>query len=117
MAFWPVAPGVIVLAPALLVHGAGHGLYQVGYTDHIVAALHARDRGVAGSLTVLTRTIGVTLSAVALTSVLHQLEARAAATGQAAPAAFHAAFQTLFLWSGLLLAAFVVFSLMRRKRR
>lgn len=117
MAFWPLQPTMLTLAPALILHGLGHGLFQVGYTDHIVAALHARDRGVAGSLTVLTRTIGVIFSAVFLTGALQALETRHLAAGLANLAAFHAAFRELFLGTGLLLAAFVALSLLRGEKR
>lgn len=110
MAFWPITPAMPTLAPGLLLHGLGIGLFQVGYADHIVAALHARDRGVAGSLTVLTRTIGVIASAMILTSALQALEARHLAAGLAAGAAFHTAFRSVFQASGLLLAGFVVLS-------
>lgn len=116
IAFWPMTPTMLTLAPGLLLHGLGIGLFLVGYTDHIVASLRARDRGVAGSLTVLTRTIGVIASAVILTSALQALEARQLAAGLAAGAAFHAAFRSVFLGSGLLLAGFVMFSALRRPR-
>jgi MFS family permease len=116
MAFWPMAPTMAVLAPGLLLHGLGIGLFQVSYTDFIVATLRARDRGVAGSLTVLTRTIGVIAAAVILTSALQALEARHLASGLAAIEAFHTAFRTVFLSSGLLLAAFVAFSAFSGKR-
>jgi MFS family permease len=116
IAFWPAAPTLLILAPGLLLHGLGVGLFQVSYTDFIVATLRARDRGVAGSLTVLTRTIGVIAAAVILTSVLQALEARHLASGLAATEAFHAAFRTVFLSSGLLLAAFVAFSAFRGTR-
>jgi Na+/melibiose symporter-like transporter len=116
IAFWPAAPSMIALAPGLLLHGAGIGLFQVGYTDFIVASLHARDRGVAGSLTVLTRTIGVILAAVMLSSALQTVEVRYLAEGLAANEAFHAAFRTVFLYSGLLLLGFVAFSGLRATR-
>jgi len=117
MAFWPAAPGMLALAPGLVLHGLGIGLFQVGYADHIVASLNARDRGVAGGLTVLTRTIGVIVSAALLTSALQMLEARHLAAGLGATAAFHAAFRELFLGSALVLAAFVAFSAIRKGRR
>jgi predicted MFS family arabinose efflux permease len=107
MAFWPMTPAMPMLAPALILHGLGIGLFQVGYADLIVARLRERDRGVAGSLTVLTRTIGVIASAVILTSALQALEATEA---------FHTAFRTVFMASGLLLAGFVVFSAFSNKQ-
>jgi MFS family permease len=116
MAFWPMAPTMAILVPGLILHGLGIGLFQVSYADLIVATLRARDRGVAGSLTVLTRTIGVIAAAMILTSALQILEAGHLASGLAATEAFHAAFRTVFLSSGLLLAAFVAFSTFRGKQ-
>lgn len=108
---WPLAPSLaqwVMLLAGLFVHGIGIGLFQVCYTDSVLAALPARDHGVAGSLTMLTRTIGVTLSAVVLSSVFRLLEAAHLAEGRGATEAFHAAFQTVFMFSGLLLALFAL---------
>ncbi len=116
MAFWPAEPSIAALIPGLVLHGMGIGFFQVGYADFIVASLHARDRGVAGSLTVLTRTIGVIISAVVLSSALQVLEARHLADGLAAGDAFHAAFRWVFVGSGLLLAAYVAITAYRAAR-
>ena len=113
IAWWPMAPHMAMLVPGLLLHGLGIGLFQVSYADFIVATLRERDRGVAGSLTVLTRTVGVIAAAVILTSVLQALEARHLAAGDTAAVAFHAAFRSVFAVSGLLLAAFLALSARR----
>jgi MFS family permease len=42
----------------LAVQGAGLGLFQLAYSDIVTAALPLGDRGVAGSLVMLTRTFG-----------------------------------------------------------
>ena len=47
--------------------GIGLGLFQLAYSDIVTAALPLRDRGVAGSLVLLTRTLGtVTAASVVL---------------------------------------------------
>lgn len=52
---------------ALFLQGIGSGLFQLGYSDTVTAALPLRDRGVAGSLVLLTRTLGtVTAASVVL---------------------------------------------------
>jgi hypothetical protein len=96
------------LAAALLLHGVGFGLFQVAYADLIIAALPRGDRGVAGSLTMLTRTIGVVVSAVILSSAAQALEVRHLAAGRSALDAFHAAFGSVFIYTGLALTAFLV---------
>jgi MFS family permease len=52
---------------ALVVQGVGLGLFQLAFSDIVTAALPLRDRGVAGSLVLLTRTFGtVTAASVVL---------------------------------------------------
>src|SRR5262249_42294807 len=51
------ATSLATIALGLLAQGAGLGLFQVGYTDYVAARLPIAQRGVAGSLTMLTRTI------------------------------------------------------------
>jgi hypothetical protein len=47
----------------------GQGLLTVAYTDIVTATLPPRDRGVAGSLSLLTRTIGIVAGASVLTAL------------------------------------------------
>ena len=61
------APPLAVLVPALLVQGFGQGLFQVAFLDIVTGTLPASARGVAGSLGMLTRTIGVVIGASVLT--------------------------------------------------
>jgi len=68
-------PTVLRLA-ALLVGGVGLGLFQLGYSDIVTAALPLRDRGVAGSLVLLTRTLGNVTSASVVFLVFEILNAR-----------------------------------------
>ena len=48
---------------ALAVQGVGLGLFQLGYSETVTAALPLSDRGVAGSLVLLTRTFGTVTAA------------------------------------------------------
>ena len=98
-----------------MVQGAGVGLFQVAYTDTVIALLPRHDRGVAGSLTILTRTIGILVGAAALTAALHAFEYRGLAAGQWDRDAFLGAFQSVFRWSALLFAAFFAFASVRRR--
>jgi MFS family permease len=67
--------GIVVLL--LVVEGLGQGLLTVAYTDLVTDTLPVRDRGVAGSLALLTRTLGIVSGA----SVLTALHAHAAGGG------------------------------------
>lgn len=56
----------------LIVQGIGLGLFQLAYSDIVTAALPLRDRGVAGSLVLLTRTLG-TVSAASIVLMVFEI--------------------------------------------
>lgn len=87
------APGLALLIPALLIQGFGQGLFQVAFLDIVTATLPPGARGVAGSLGMLTRTVGVVVGASVLTLVFRTLLAGPAA------AAFLPAFQGVFVFA------------------
>jgi MFS family permease len=60
---WTEQTPTILRIAGLAVQGVGLGLFQVAYTDIVTAALPLRDRGVAGSLALLTRTLGTVTAA------------------------------------------------------
>ncbi len=66
-------PGLAGLVPALVIQGFGQGLFQVAFLDIVIAALPADARGVAGSLGMLCRTVGVIAGASVLTLVFQTL--------------------------------------------
>jgi MFS family permease len=116
IALWSQVPGLSMLVASLVLHGTGMGLFQVAYADIVFAALPREERGVGGSLTMVTRTIGVMSAATAMTALLHGIESRRSAEGASEAAAFAEAFATVFLYSALLLVAFFVLSGLRRSR-
>jgi len=85
-----------MVALLLVAEGLGQGLLAVAYIDLVTDTLPARDRGVAGSLSQLTRTLGIVSGATVLTA----LHAHGAADG------FLAGYRFAFLAAGggLLLA-------------
>jgi MFS family permease len=92
------AASVPMVAFLLVLQGVGQGLVNVAYTDLVTGTLPERDRGVAGSLALLTRTIGIVGGASILTT-LH-------AWGAGGGADFLAGYRFAFLGAGggLLLA-------------
>jgi MFS family permease len=90
LAFTDGATPVPVVAGLLIFEGVGQGLLAVAYIDLVTATLHERDRGVAGSLAQLTRTLGIVSGA----SVLTALHAHASAGG------FMAGYRFAFLSAG-----------------
>ena len=60
---WTEQTATILRIAALVVQGVGLGLFQLAYSDIVTATLPLRDRGVAGSLVLLTRTLGTVTAA------------------------------------------------------
>ncbi len=89
---------LLLVASGLIVIGVGQGLLNVTYADIVTGTLAVRDRGVAGSLSLLTRTLGVVTGATVI-SALH-------AAGAGEPASFLAGYRyaVTAVGSGLLLA-------------
>jgi MFS family permease len=96
IAFWGASSGSAEMIAALALQGAGVGLFQVGYTDIVIAALPLEDRGVAGSLTMVTRTLGVVTAATLLWGLFAHAEGAALAGGAPATDAFVAGFRFAF---------------------
>ena len=106
--------GLIVIGLGSLVQGLGLGFYQVAYFDIATATLPAADRGVAGSLVMMTRTLGIVIGATVLTLVFQRFSIDAAANGADAAATFVAGFDGAFRFAATLSAAVVVATLARR---
>ena len=115
--WWTFEPGPAAIVGTLLLHGAGMGLFQVAYADIVLEALPLRERGVAGSLTMLTRTLGILVGVAALSAAQHLLEGARLAAGDPAPDAFLAAFQEVFRYSALLFGGSLVLGGMLAMRR
>ena len=90
LAFTDSTTPVALVAALLIAEGVGQGLLAVAYIDLVTATLPERDRGVAGSLAQLTRTLGIVSGA----SVLTALQAHGAASG------FMAGYKFAFLTAG-----------------
>ena len=105
--------GVTLLAFAALLQGLGLGLYQVAYFDIATATLPVADRGVAGSLVMMTRTLGIVIGATVLTLVFQRLSTDAAAGGADAASAFVSGFDGAFRFAAALSAVIVVAAVAR----
>jgi MFS family permease len=93
---WDVGTSPVVIVMPLVLQGFGVGLFQVAYMDLVMGTLPPQHRGVAGSLAMLTRTLGVVTGATLLTLVFHGLEGLSVANSAAADgflSAFHATFR------------------------
>jgi MFS family permease len=90
---WDRDVGAPTLLAGLAVQGLGLGLFQLAYTDIVTAAMPRRDRGVAGSLALVTRTLGTVGAATLVMLLFQRLEPTAG---------FIAAFQRTFQLAALL---------------
>jgi MFS family permease len=88
---------IALLTASMFLQGVGLGLFQVACFDISTATIPREDRGVAGSLVMMTRTVGVVTGATVLMLVFQTT--RSLSTGDGAPeevaflAGFHAAFR------------------------
>jgi len=103
------------MTAALLCQGIGLGLFQVAYTDIVTAALPVRDRGVAGSLAMVTRTLGTVASATLLSALFQTVRQADLDSGLAADDAFLHAFKVTFWTTAAFLLAALVMTFMRRR--
>jgi MFS family permease len=96
---------------ALVLQGFGVGLFQVAYMDIVMRTLPRRRRGVAGSIAMLSRSLGVVTGATVLTLVFHALE------GLWPKDAFLSAFSTTFWLAGMISGLAGLLVLLARKVR
>jgi hypothetical protein len=96
--------GLALIGAALLLQGIALGGFQVAYTDTVVATLRLDERGVAGSLAMLTRTLGTVSGAMALAAAFAAVERSALGAGMTAQAAFLSGFNQVFAGSAAGLA-------------
>lgn len=101
---WPpdISPGAMALI--LSVQGIGVGLFQVAYTDIVIRSSPLADRGVAGGLSILTRTMGTVTGAALLTLIFNRVGHGATSE----PAVFLMAFAAVFKIAGAAVALSVV---------
>jgi MFS family permease len=102
--WWPADITPPIMALTLALHGIGVGLFQVAYTDIVIRSSPLADRGVAGSLSILTRTLGTVTGAALLTLIFN----RVGHGGTDTAAGFLFAFGTVFKLAGAAVALSVV---------
>jgi MFS family permease len=93
---WTEQTPTILRIAELVVQGIGLGLFQLAYSDIVTAALPLKDRAVAGSLVLLTRTLGTVTAASVIFLVFEVLNTKYG---------FLAGFQMTFQFAGLLALA------------
>jgi MFS family permease len=97
-------PGISWQTPVVLVtlglQGFGLGLFQVAYMEVVIGTVPRAQRGVAGSLAMLTRTLGIVGGATLLTLLFRAVEQSRLASGHSAAESFLAAYRATFRLAG-----------------
>jgi hypothetical protein len=88
-----------------LVQGVGMGLFQVCYSHIVTGMLAPRDRGVSGSVAMVTRSAGIMIGATVLTWMF--------VSALDASGAFLPAFQSTFRNAALLLSLVLALTVLR----
>jgi MFS family permease len=112
ISLWQANSAPWLIASTLWIQGVGAGLFQVANMDFVMGVIPRFQQGVAGSLTVLTRTIGVVSCATAGTLMLAvlqssystELQAAGMTATEASTLAFMLAFQWVFLGAAAIAA-------------
>jgi MFS family permease len=89
-------PNIPLLAGAMALQGFGVGLFQVAYFDIVTGSLPRADRGVAGSLVMMTRTMGTVTGATVLILLFQTWRDAALAEGSEDIPAFLSGFAFTF---------------------
>ena len=109
---WQERSATVLVAGMLVLQGFGVGLFHVANMDFVMSVIPRHQQGIAGSLTMLTRTVGVVAGATLGSFVLGLLQARYTLQLQAAgvsvttsgPQAFLFAFRGAFQYAAALAA-------------
>jgi MFS family permease len=109
----PMAQAWPFMALALLLQGLGLGMFQVVYADQVVATLPETARGLSGSLTLVTRTMGIVGAAMVWMWLMELLQSRALAHGLSQPEAIWAGSIGLLPWAAGLALVLVLLSVWR----
>jgi EmrB/QacA subfamily drug resistance transporter len=107
----------VALAGILVLQGFGVGLFQVAYMDIVMRTLPRHHRGVAGSIAMLTRSLGVVTGATLLTLVFDAVEALWLADGQSTATGFLPGFRATFWLAGAVSGFAGLLVLWARERR
>jgi MFS family permease len=105
------------MALALVLQGVGLGVFQVVYADRVVASLPDSARGLSGSLTLVTRTVGIVAAAMVWLWLMQWLQTQAVAQGTSPPQAIWASTMGLTLWASGVAWVLVGLSVWRQGRR
>jgi MFS family permease len=101
------------MIPAIFLQGIGTGLFQSSYLFTVTGLLPVSQRGVSGSIVMLTRTIGVVSGVSLLTLGFAWLNQINHETGLHSEEIFNKSFQHIFILAGSVLLLFLLATMTR----
>ncbi len=113
VAFWSDTPNWTLIVCSMLLQGLGLGLFQVAYADWIVACLPRHARGVAGGITVFTRTVGVVGGAIFWLWLLQYSELQTQALNLTVTQIFIYGFNKIFISAASLIVLCILLTTLR----
>jgi len=94
---------------AVIIQGFGLGLFQVAYSDIVIKSLPLQARGIAGGITVMTRTVGVAIGSLVWLWILDQFLSTSKELLSIANSEFIQGFQMVFLIAAGVIPVFLAF--------
>jgi MFS family permease len=113
LGFLGAEPRLALLIGMMALQGIGLGLFQVTYFDIATATIPPQNRGVAGSLVMMTRTMGIVIGATVLMLVFQGVRAAALGNAVAEPGAFLIGFQGAFRFAAAIAVLALAGALLR----
>jgi len=100
---------------AVMIQGFGLGLFQVAYSDVVIKSLPLKARGIAGGITVMTRTVGVAIGSVVWLWILDRNLSTPKESLSITNSEFIQGFQTVFLIAAGAIPVFLAFQYLVNK--
>jgi MFS family permease len=109
IALWSTHANLDIIYLAVIIQGFGLGLFQVAYSDFVIKSLPLKARGIAGGITVMTRTVGVAIGSLVWLWILDRNLSTPKDSLSIADSEFIQGFQIVFLIAAGLIPVFLAF--------
>jgi MFS family permease len=112
---WSTNTNLNFIFLAVIIQGFGLGLFQVAYSDVVIKALPMKARGIAGGITVMTRTVGVAIGSLVWLWILDQNLSTSKESLSITNSEFIQGFQMVFLIAAGVIPVFLAFQYLVNK--
>ena len=109
IALWSTHANLDIIYLAVIIQGFGLGLFQVAYSDFVIKSLPLKARGIAGGITVMTRTVGVAIGSLVWLWILDRNLSTPKDSLSIADSEFIQGFQMVFLIAAGVIPVFLAF--------